>query len=132
MSIKTKVETAHAPKAIGPYSQAVKVGDWVFCSGQVPLNPETATLETADITLQTRRVLSNIAAVLEAAGTNPAKIFKSMVFLTDLKNFEAFNKEYEAFFTKHAAGVPFPARSTVEVSALPRGSMVEIEVIAAQ
>ncbi len=127
---KTKVETNKAPKAIGPYSQAIKWGDFVFCSGQVPLNPETATLEMADITVQTRRVMSNVAAVLEAAGTSPAKIIKTTVFLTDLKNFEAFNKEYEAFFAKFAADAPFPARSTVEVSALPRGSMVEVEAIA--
>lgn len=102
----------------------------IFCSGQVPLNPETGTLEEAEITVQTRRVMSNIAGLLEAAGTTPAKIVKTTVFLTDLKNFEAFNKEYEAFFNRVAPGVPTPARSTVQVSALPRGSMVEVEALA--
>ena len=126
---KTQVQTASAPKAIGPYSQAIKFANLVFCSGQVPIIPETATLESADITLQTRQVLKNIAAVLEAAGSSPNKIIKTTVFLTDLKNFEAFNKEYESFFTKIGEKI-FPARSTVEVSALPRGSMVEIETIA--
>jgi len=130
MNTKKKIETAKAPKAIGPYSQAIAVGDFVFCSGQVPLNPETAVLENAEIGVQTRRVMSNVAQVLEAAGSSPGKVIKTTVFLTDLKNFEAFNKEYEAFFNTHAAGQPYPARSTVEVSALPRGSMVEVEAIA--
>lgn len=127
---KKQVQTARAPQAIGPYSQAIGVTGFVFCSGQIPLNPETATLEPADITSQTRRVLSNLANVLEAAGTTPAKVVKTTVFLTDFGTFEAFNKEYEAFFNKAAPGVPYPARSTVEVSKLPRGSMVEIEAIA--
>lgn len=127
---KTKIETAHAPKAIGPYSQAIGLDQMVFCSGQIPLNPETMTLEPADIVAQTRRVLSNLGAVLEAAGSRPGNIVKTTVFLTDLKNFEAFNKEYEAFFASKAPGEAPPARSTFQVSALPKGAMVEIEAIA--
>ncbi len=126
---KTQVQTNQAPKAIGPYSQAIKIGNFVFCSGQVPIIPETSTLEPADIQIQTRRVLKNITAVLEAAGSSPKKIVKTTVFLTDLKNFEVFNKEYEAFFNQIGESV-YPARSTIEISALPRGAMVEIEAIA--
>lgn len=127
---KTKIETTAAPKAIGPYSQAISIGDLVFCSGQVPLNPETGVLEAADVAVQTRRVLQNVGAVLEAAGTTPAKIIKTTVFMIDLTKFDVLNKEYEAYFAAKAPGVPAPARSTVQVSALPRGSLVEIEAIA--
>jgi len=128
--MKKQITTAQAPAAIGPYSQAIVAGNMVFVSGQVPLVPPSGPLEEADIRVQTRRVLSNVKAVLEAAGTSPAKVVKTTVFLTDLGNFTAFNEEYAAFFEKNAPGVPPPARSTIEVSALPRGSMVEVESIA--
>ncbi len=124
-----RISTDKAPKAIGPYSQALVLGDMVFCSGQIPLVPETMELEPADIATQTRRVLKNLAAVLEAAGSAPTKILKTTVFLTDLKNFEVFNKEYAAFFESQGVVNP-PARSTIQISALPKASLVEIEAIA--
>jgi 2-iminobutanoate/2-iminopropanoate deaminase len=130
MSQKNKIDTKSAPAAIGPYSQAIEANGVVYCSGQIPLNPETMQLETADVVVQTKRVLSNLTAVLKAAGSSPAKIVKATVFLTDLKNFEAFNKEYESWLAAEAAGVPPPARSTIQISALPRASMVEVEAIA--
>lgn len=125
----TQVSTPNAPKAIGPYSQALIVGDMIFCSGQVPLIPETMQLEPADVKVQTQRVLKNLQAVLEAAGSSAAKIVKTTVFLTDLKNFEVFNQEYSAFFSSVGCQI-FPARSTIEISALPKGALVEIEAIA--
>ncbi len=130
MSDKKAVSTAEAPKAIGPYSQAIITGNFVFCSGQVPFDPATMQLEPSEIVPQTRRVLANIAAVLKAAGSHPSKIVKTTVFLTNFDDFDAFNKEYEAFFRSVAEGVPTPARSTVQVSRLPRNSLVEIEAIA--
>jgi 2-iminobutanoate/2-iminopropanoate deaminase len=128
--MKKQVQTDKAPAAIGPYSQAIVHGNFVFCSGQVPIVPPSGPLEEADIRVQTRRVLSNVKAVLEAAGSTPAKVVKTTVFLTDLGNFSAFNEEYQSFFEKNAPGVPAPARSTIQVSALPRGAMVEVEAIA--
>lgn len=125
---KEKIETAKAPAAIGPYSQAIALGNLVFCSGQIPLIPETMVLEESNVEVQTRRVLKNLHAVLVAAGSQPQNVLKTTVFLTDLKNFEIFNKQYEAFFKEH--GGIAPARSTIEVSALPKGSLVEIEAIA--
>jgi 2-iminobutanoate/2-iminopropanoate deaminase len=129
VSEKIQVQSSKAPAAIGPYSQAIKLGDWLFCSGQIPLVPETMQLEPSDIKLQTRRVLSNLKAVLEAAGSHPSKVVKTTVFLSDLKNFEAFNREYAEFFKEHGVAAA-PARSTIEVSALPKSSLVEIEAIA--
>ena len=129
MSTLKVISTTDAPKAIGPYSQAIDIGNLLFCSGQIPLNHETATLEPADIATQTQRVLRNVKAVVLAGGSHPSKILKTTVFLTDLKNFEVFNRVYEEFFKTEAAG-HYPARSTIQVSALPRGSMVEIEAIA--
>jgi len=101
----------------------------LFCSGQIPLVPETMQLEEPDVSVQTRRVLKNLKAVLVAGGSSAAKVLKTTVFLTDLKNFEVFNKEYEAFFAAEGATVA-PARSTIQVSALPKGAMVEVEAIA--
>lgn len=126
---KKKVETKNAPAAIGPYSQAIEWGNFVFCSGQIPLVPETMTLEEPNVEIQTRRVLKNLSAVLKAAGSSPKSIVKTTVFLTDLKNFEVFNREYDAFFKAEGDGVA-PARSTIQVSALPKGAMVEVEAIA--
>src|SRR4051812_35007881 len=96
--MRKKINTQHAPQAIGPYSQAIQVGDLLFCSGQIPLIPETMTLEEADIRIQTKRVLKNMKAVIEAAGAKVSQIAKTTCFLTDLKNFEAFNQEYGSFF----------------------------------
>jgi 2-iminobutanoate/2-iminopropanoate deaminase len=127
---KKPVATTAAPGAIGPYSQAIRLGNLLFCSGQIPLDPGTGQLVEGDIKAQTRKVLQNVAAVLEAGGSAPARLVKTTVFLTDLKQFQSFNEEYENFFKTQAPGAAYPARSTVEVSALPRGSMVEIEVIA--
>jgi 2-iminobutanoate/2-iminopropanoate deaminase len=119
------VNSLSAPAAIGPYSQAIDVGGFVFLSGQVPLDPKTGELVQGDITVQTERVLDNIAAVLEAAGCSFADVVKTTIFLLDLGNFTAVNAAYGKRFT----AAP-PARSTVQVSALPKGATVEIEVVA--
>jgi 2-iminobutanoate/2-iminopropanoate deaminase len=124
---KKVIQTASAPKAIGPYSQAIAVGNFLFCSGQIPLHPESMKIEAQDIQGQTRQVLKNLKAVVEAAGAGLDRVVKTTVFLTDLKNFEAFNAEYEAFFGTDGA----PARSTIQVSALPRASLVEVEAVVA-
>ena len=131
MSTKTVIATNKAPAAIGPYSQAIRTGNLLFCSGQVPLDPETMELEKADITLQTRKVLKNIKAVLEAAGAHAGQVVKTTIYLTSMNDFAAVNKEYEEFFKTEGQGNPPPARSTVAVAALPKAAMVEIEVIAA-
>ena len=129
MSSKKRIQSSHAPAAIGPYSQAIAWGKLLFCSGQIPLIPESMQLETADISVQTRRVLSNLKAVLESGGSSADRVVKTTVFLTDLKNFESFNKEYETFLKAEGVMVP-PARSTIQISALPKGAMVEVEAIA--
>ncbi len=123
------ISTDSAPKAIGPYSQAIAAGNLIFCSGQIPLIPSTMVLENADIALQTKRVMSNLKNVLEAAGSSLGKVVKTTCFLTDLKNFEVFNKEYEAAFKDVSGGI-YPARSTIQVSALPKGALVEVEALA--
>ena len=110
---------------MGPYSQAVKVGDFVFCSGQIALDPVTSQVVANDIESQTRQVFKNLKAVLQAGDMNFKHVVKSMVFLTDLKEFALFNKIYESYFLEHK-----PARSCVEVSALPKGVRVEVELIA--
>ncbi len=119
-----------APRAIGPYSQAVRVeragGSTLYCAGQIPLDPATGELVAGDVRAQTERVLRNVEAVLAGAGMTFAQVVKSTVFLVDLADFAAMNEVYARFFT-----APFPARSTVQVAALPRGARVEIEVVAA-
>lgn len=115
----------NAPAAVGPYSQAIVDGDRVFLSGQIPLDPVTGKLVEGDIATQTRRVLDNVKAVLEAAGSNLAAVCKTTVFVTDLKHFAELNRTYAEYFTSAP-----PARSTVQVAALPLGAQVEIEVIA--
>jgi len=130
MSEKKRISSPQAPAAIGPYSQAIGLGNLVFCSGQIPLDYTTMQLEGSDIRTQSQKVLGNLKAVLAAAGSNPGKILKTTVFLTDLKNFEVFNQEYGAFFEKESANIPTPARSTIQVSGLPRGALVEVEAIA--
>jgi 2-iminobutanoate/2-iminopropanoate deaminase len=119
------IATDKAPAAIGPYSQAVRVGDFVFTAGQIPLNPATGQLVAGGIEDQTRQVLTNLSAVLAGAGTSLGNAVKTTVFLTDMGEFKAMNAVYAEFF----AGSP-PARSTVQVAALPLGARVEIEVVA--
>ena len=118
------IRTDHAPKAIGPYSQAVRAGDTVYLSGQIPLNPATGELVTGDITVQTLRVFENLRAVCEAAGGSLSKLVRVGIYLTDLKNFAAVNAVMAEFCKE-----PYPARSTVEVSGLPRGAEVEIDAV---
>ena len=119
-----KVHTNHAPLAIGPYSQAVVAGNLVFTSGQIPLNPETGLLEGSSITEQTHRVCKNLEAVLTAAGSSLKKAVKTVCFLSDMSDFAAFNEVYAQYFTEK------PARSCVAVKDLPKGALVEVEVIA--
>jgi len=118
------ISTDKAPAAVGPYSQAVRVGDLVFTAGQVALDPATGKLVEGGIEEQTRRVLQNLAAVLEAAGSSLDKVVKTTVFLKDMGDFAAMNAVYAEFFPTDP-----PARSTVEVSALALGALVEIEAI---
>jgi len=120
----TQIVTEKAPAAIGPYSQGIKAGGMVFVSGQIPVNPATGELIT-DIAAATRQSLSNLSAVLQAAGCSMDQVVKTKVFLSDLKNFTAMNEVYSDFFTANP-----PARSTVEVAGLPKGAVVEIEAIA--
>lgn len=122
---KTIIETEKAPQAIGPYSQAVRVGDWVFLSGQVPIDPQTGALVPGDIRRQTQQVLANLAAVLQASGATFEDVVKTTIYLTNLADFKAVNEVYAATFVKAA-----PARATVGVAALPLGAKVEIEAIA--
>lgn len=118
------VYTDRAPKAIGPYSQAMIVGNLVFTSGQIPLDPETGEIVTKGISEQTDRVCRNLAAVLEATGSSIDKAVKTMCFLADMDDFAAFNEIYSKYF------VSKPARSCVAVKSLPKGALVEVEVIA--
>ena len=124
--MKKIISTNEAPGAIGPYSQAVRSGSLLFCSGQIPLDPKSGQIVSGDITAQTRRVLDNIAALLRAEGLNFDDVAKTTVFLTNLDDFQIVNEVYGSYFKQNP-----PARSTVQVSALPRGANVEIEVIAA-
>ncbi len=119
------VSTEKAPAAVGPYSQAVRIGDLVYTAGQIPLDPATGTLVSGAIEAQTRQVLSNLSAVLEAAGSGLDSIVKMTVFMTDLGQFQQMNAVYAEFFP----GDP-PARSAVEVSALPLGVTIEMEAVA--
>ena len=118
------VHTEKAPAAIGPYSQAKIVGDLVFTSGQIPLDPETGMLVGEDIREQTHRVCKNLEAVLSAAGSSLASAVKTVCFLTNMEDFAAFNEVYATYFTSK------PARSCVAVKTLPKGALVEVEVIA--
>lgn len=121
------VETPAAPKAVGPYSQAVWAGDYLFCAGQIPLDPATGHMVSGGITEQTARVLENIKGLLRSQGLDFASVVKTTVFLSDMNNFAAMNDVYAKYF----AGDP-PARSTVQVARLPKDALVEIEVIAAR
>ena len=123
--MKKIISTNEAPAAVGPYSQAVRAGAMVFCAGQIPLDPKTGQIVTGDIGAQTRRVMNNITAVLKASDLNFNHIVKTTIFLTDLGDFQTVNEIYGSYFKQEP-----PARSTVQVSALPKGAHVEIEVIA--
>lgn len=127
-SIKSAIATTAAPAAIGPYSQAVRSGDLLFCSGQVGFDPVTGNVVEGGIDAQTRRVLANIEAVLGAAGLGFADVVKTTVFLKDMGDFAAMNALYAGAFAPE--GVVPPARSTVEVARLPKDGLVEIEVLA--
>lgn len=121
------VETANAPAPVGPYSQAVLHGGLVFASGQIPLDPKTGELVTGPIEAQTERVITNLAAVLEAAGSGLEHVLRTTIYVTDLSLFSRVNQVYARFFGTE----PSPARATVEVSALPLGAAVEMDAIAA-
>jgi 2-iminobutanoate/2-iminopropanoate deaminase len=123
--MRSPILTDKAPAPIGPYSQAVKCGGLVFTSGQIPMDPATGAIVGGDITVQTERVFENLKAVLAAAGTSLERAVKVSVFLTDMGQFVKVNEVYGRYFRE-----PFPARSTVQVAALPKGVAVEIEVIA--
>ncbi len=125
MSNLKSVHTDGAPAAIGPYSQAIRVGGWLFCSGQIPLDPHTGELTEGDVTAQTRQVFANIKAILAAQDLSLSRVVKTTVFLADMGDFGAMNEVYAGEFGNHR-----PARSTVAVRTLPKQVDVEIEVIA--
>jgi 2-iminobutanoate/2-iminopropanoate deaminase len=125
MPKKTIIKPAKSPAAVGPYNQAVRIGDLLFCAGQIPIDPATGNLISGDIKAQTERVLRNIKAILDDQKLAFANVIKSTVFLTNLADFAGMNEIYAKHFTSD-----FPARSTIQVAALPKGANVEIEVIA--
>lgn len=120
-----KISTEKAPKAIGPYSQAIVQGNMVYCSGSIPLNPQTMKIESWDVESQTEQVLKNMSEVLKAARSDLKKVLKTTVFLKDMNDFQKMNAVYERYFDGHA-----PARSTVQVAKLPMDVLVEIECVA--
>lgn len=120
------ISTTNAPAAIGPYSQAITMGGFLFTSGQIPINPATGNVEATDIAGQSQQVMKNLDAVLTAAGSSFAKVIKTTCYLTTMDHFGAFNEVYALSFT----GDVKPARSCVAVTALPKGVLVEVEVIA--
>jgi 2-iminobutanoate/2-iminopropanoate deaminase len=123
--MKKIISTSEAPAAVGPYSQAVRVGSTLYCAGQIPLDPKSGQIVSGGIEEQTRRVLENVGAVLRAEGLSFDAVVKTTIFLTDLADFQTVNEIYGSYFKQQP-----PARSTVQVTALPRGARVEIEVIA--
>jgi reactive intermediate/imine deaminase len=118
------IHTDAAPKAIGPYSQAVRVGDTVYVSGQIPLDPATGTLVSGDIEAEIRRVLENLSAIVQAAGGSLAQVVKVNVYLTDLAHFPIVNQLMATYFSE-----PYPARAAIGVAALPRGARIEMECV---
>ena len=120
-----KITTEKAPAAIGPYSQAIAAGNFLFASGQIPINPESGEVEAEGIEAQAEQVMKNVGTILEAAGTDYANVVKTTCFLADMADFAAFNGVYEKYFTEK------PARSCVAVKALPKNVLCEVEVIAA-
>lgn len=125
--MKQVISTNQAPAAIGPYSQAIQVGNLVFASGQIPINPATGSFVEGGIKEQTRQSLTNIKAILEEAGLTMAHVVKTTVFMADMNDFADMNAVYAEFFAE-----PYPARSAVAVKTLPKGALVEIEVVAAE
>ena len=125
MAERKAILTDKAPKPIGPYAQAVRYGNLVFTSGQIPIDPATGNIVAGDIVKETEQVFANLAAVLSAAGTSLDRAVKTTVFLTDMGLFAKVNEVYARYFRE-----PFPARSTVQVAALPKGVSIEIEVVA--
>jgi 2-iminobutanoate/2-iminopropanoate deaminase len=123
--MRSAIATDGAPRAIGPYSQAVRTGRWLFCSGQIPLDPATGQMVAADIAAQTRQVFANLSAVLAAAGASFDDVVRTTVYLADLEDFAAMNEIYATFFRD-----PAPARSTIQAARLPKDARVEIDVIA--
>ena len=123
--MKIKIATDKAPKAIGPYSQAIKSNGFIFCAGQIPLDPVTGTIISGGIQEQTQRVLENVEEVLLAAGSSLEKVVKAQVFLSDMANFPVMNEVYASFFSE-----PYPARDTFQVAKLPKDALVEISVVA--
>jgi 2-iminobutanoate/2-iminopropanoate deaminase len=122
---KKPIETSGAPKAIGPYSQAVRHGRMIFCSGQIGIDPLTSDMVPGGVEAETRQVLLNLAAVLASAGVTTDAVVKTTIYLADLNDFKRVNEIYSSFFTE-----PYPARATVGVKELPRGALVEIDAIA--
>lgn len=122
--MKRIIQTNKAPAAIGPYSQAVEVGNLLFISGQIPLDPETGAMVSGGVDVQTRRVLDNLKAVAEAAGKSLTEVVKCTVFLADMNDFASMNAVYAEYFTEN-----FPARAAVEVARLPKDALVEIEAV---
>jgi 2-iminobutanoate/2-iminopropanoate deaminase len=124
-TIITTIKPVKSPAAVGPYNHAVRVGDLLFCAGQIPIDPQTGNLVTGDIKVQTERVLQNVKVILDDQKLTFASVVKSTVFMTNLADFAGMNEVYARHFTND-----FPARSAVQVAALPKGANVEIEVIA--
>lgn len=122
---KQKIETLHAPQAIGPYSQGILSNGMLYCSGQIPIDPQTGGLITGDITAQTQQVMKNIGHVLKAANLEFSDVVKTTIFLKNLSHFKLVNECYGSYFIQ-----PYPARSTIQVADLPLGAEIEIEVIA--
>jgi 2-iminobutanoate/2-iminopropanoate deaminase len=122
---KAAISTPNAPKAIGPYSSALRAAGLLFVSGQVPFDPATGIMDGGDIAAQTRRVLQNIGALLEAGGLDYSAVVRTTVFLADMNDFNAMNDVYRTFFAE-----PYPARSTIQAARLPRDARIEIDVIA--
>ncbi len=122
---RTKISTTNAPAAIGPYSQAIRIGQFIYTSGQIALNPVNGTLVGDDVQTQTQQVMHNLQAVLDSAGTSLDNVVKTTVFLARMSDFQAMNTIYATYF-----GEPAPARSTVAVAELPRKALVEIECVA--
>lgn len=120
-----QVSTTDAPAAIGPYSQAIRAGDFLYASGQIPLDPTTATITEGGITAQTHQVLQNLGAVLAAAGVSFDRVVKTTVYLADMGDFAAMNDVYAGYFSS-----PAPARATIQAAALPRNVLVEIDLVA--
>ena len=133
MSTLTAIHTGNAPAAIGPYSQAVKAGGFVYVSGQIPIDPATGAFAGDDIRTQTRQCLQNLAAILTEAGSGMDRVVKTTVMLKDIADFTAMNEVYAEAFTVYAEAftAPFPARAAFQVGALPKDALVEIECVAA-